>query len=199
MRLNDNLLELGRTQFKNITADATTEKLQDMATIVMGQSPKSDTYNNEDIGLPLLNGAADFKGRVVSPNKWTSDPKKVTEPGDYVFGVRATLGLTTKVFEEYAIGRGTGVARSKSKMLDEYLYFVLDDMFDFFEATATGSVYLNVSANDFKNYQAPVVADAVLEKFHKFARPIMDQFYTNKAEIISLAQMRDVLLGKLVN
>lgn len=65
----------------------------------MGQSPKSDTYNNEDIGLPLLNGAADFKGRVVSPNKWTSDPKKVTEPGDYVFGVRATLGLTTKVFE----------------------------------------------------------------------------------------------------
>ena len=165
----------------------------------MGQSPKSDTYNNEDIGLPLLNGAADFKGRVVSPNKWTSDPKKVTEPGDYVFGVRATLGLTTKVFEEYAIGRGTGVARAKSKILDEYLYFVLDDMFDFFEATATGSVYLNVSANDFKNYQAPVVSDAVWEKLHKFARPIMEQFYTNKAEIISLAQIRDVLLGKLVH
>lgn len=198
-QINDNLLKLGRTEFKNITSAATTKKLQDIATIVMGQSPKSDTYNNEDIGLPLLNGAADFKGRVVSPNKWTSDPKKVTEPGDYVFGVRATLGLTTKVFEEYAIGRGTGVARAKSKILDEYLYFVLDDMFDFFEATATGSVYLNVSANDFKNYQAPVVSDAVWEKFHKFARPIMEQFYTNKAEIISLAQIRDVLLGKLVH
>lgn len=35
--------------------------LSDMTEIIMGQSPKSDTYNNNKVGLPLLNGASDFK------------------------------------------------------------------------------------------------------------------------------------------
>ncbi len=36
-------------------------KLKKVATIIMGQSPKGNTYNDRGIGLPLLNGAADYK------------------------------------------------------------------------------------------------------------------------------------------
>jgi restriction endonuclease S subunit len=31
-----------------------------IATITMGTSPKGETYNNEGIGIPLLNGPTEF-------------------------------------------------------------------------------------------------------------------------------------------
>lgn len=119
--------------------------LEDISEVVMGQSPKGDTYNNDKIGLPLINGASDFKKGYINPLKYTSDPKKKSQPGDYVFGVRATVGNVTYVDKEYAIGRGVGIARSKLKSLNEFLYFVLVKGIKYLESTATGSVYINLS------------------------------------------------------
>ncbi len=86
--------------------------LSDMTEIIMGQSPKSDTYNNNKVGLPLLNGASDFKNRNIKPTKYTSAPKKIGHNLDYVFGVRATIGLVTELDGEYAIGRGAGLSKN---------------------------------------------------------------------------------------
>lgn len=96
------------------------DKLSSIAEIVMGQSPKSDTYNTDKIGLPLLNGATDFQNKNLNPSKYTSDPKKVGEKGDFVFGVRATIGLVTELDGRYAIGRGVGIARAFDNMYKEF-------------------------------------------------------------------------------
>ncbi|WP_301711523.1 restriction endonuclease subunit S [Oenococcus sicerae] len=111
-QINQNLLKLCRLEFDKIklTCSNTTE-LSTIAHLEMGQSPSGDTYNLHGEGTPLLNGAADFRGGI-HPLKYTTDPKKVTQPGDYIFGVRATIGLTTKVFNKYAIGRGVGLVRA---------------------------------------------------------------------------------------
>ncbi|WP_341775769.1 restriction endonuclease subunit S, partial [Staphylococcus epidermidis] len=89
--------------------------LSDMTEIIMGQSPKSDTYNNNKVGLPLLNGASDFKNRNIKPTKYTSAPKKIGHNLDYVFGVRATIGLVTELDGEYAIGRGAGLSKNNEE------------------------------------------------------------------------------------
>lgn len=181
---------------------ATSEKseaiLSDIATITMGQSPKGDTYNNDKIGLPLLNGAADFRGKIT-PSKWTSDPKKIVKGGEYIFGVRATIGLTTKVFNEYAIGRGTGSALVKNKLYDEFLYFVLKQMFEFFENSGSGTVYVNISKNDFDNYKFDLPPESLIEQFHFTVKPLLDLIYNNNAENERLAKLRDTLLPKLMS
>lgn len=198
-QINKNFLRLCRIQFNRVKlACSSTTDLSNIAVLMMGQSPKGNTYNQKGEGTPLLNGAADFRGGI-NPSKYTSDPKKVTKPGDYVFGVRATIGLTTKVFGRYAIGRGTGLARSLKPEYDELLYFILEDSFDYFSHAATGSVYPNVSRKDFETYSSPAFSDNSQRVFHSFAAPLMEKIYQDETQNKKLTQIRDILLPKLLS
>lgn len=198
-QINKNLLRLCRIQFDRVKlACSSTTDLSNIAVLMMGQSPKGNTYNQKGEGTPLLNGAADFRGGI-NPSKYTSDPKKVTKPGDYVFGIRATIGLTTKVFGCYAIGRGTGLARSLNSEFDELLYFILEDSFDYFAHAATGSVYLNISRKDFETYSAPAFSGHSQKVFHDFASPLMEKIYQDETQNKKLTQIRDILLPKILS
>ncbi|MEI2467756.1 restriction endonuclease subunit S [Niallia taxi] len=175
------------------------DSLSSIADIVMGQSPKSDTYNNENIGLPLLNGAADFKKCNLSPNKYTSDAKKIGKKGDFVFGVRATIGLVTELDDTYAIGRGAGIAKSLIKEGKEYLYEVLNKAFNEFQYTASGSVYLNISKNDLRDYKICIPSNNVIKRYHLALRAIMIQKENLIQENKNLQQLRDTLLPKILS
>ncbi|MDU6795054.1 MAG: restriction endonuclease subunit S, partial [Staphylococcus sp.] len=113
--------EMIDSELGEIPSDWKVGVLSDMTEIIMGQSPKSDTYNNNKVGLPLLNGASDFKNRNIKPTKYTSDPKKIGHNLDYVFGVRATIGLVTELDGEYAIGRGAGLSKNNEENR-EFIY-----------------------------------------------------------------------------
>lgn len=196
-KINTNLLELAKSIYHKTLASSTLVKtrLKDFATITMGQSPSSKTYNEDGMGMPLLNGAADFRNGI-HPSKWTTDAKRMVDKGAYIFGVRATIGLTTKIFNKYAIGRGTGSAVAKETVNDEFLYFVLDDMFKYFANSGSGSVYINISKSDFNNYifRKPQVSD--LETFHQIVSPIMSKIYANKKENLALTQLKVILLNR---
>ena len=58
--------EMIDSELGEIPSDWKVGVLSDMTEIIMGQSPKSDTYNNNKVGLPLLNGASDFKNRNIN-------------------------------------------------------------------------------------------------------------------------------------
>jgi len=175
------------------------DKLSSIAEIIMGQSPKSDTYNTDKIGLPLLNGATDFQNKNLSPSKYTSDPKKVGEKGDFVFGVRATIGLVTELDDRYAIGRGSGIARAFDNMYKEFLYEILNIAFSNFQYTASGSVYLNVSKNDLEDYKLVIPDINILRRYHKITKSILNQKENLKRENSVLEKLRDTLLPKLMS
>ncbi|MFB2259547.1 MULTISPECIES: restriction endonuclease subunit S [Staphylococcaceae] len=166
--------------------------------IIMGQSPKSDTYNTQNEGLPLLNGAADFKNRNLKATKYTTDPKKRGQIGDYVFGVRATVGLVTELDRDYAIGRGAAVARIESTH-KEWLYEILVKSFQYFENSISGSVYINISSNDLKNYKVIYPSTEIIHKYHEKLVSIFDLVKSVKLEIKHLTQLRDTLLPKLMS
>jgi len=187
--------------YKNLISsnDTKYQNLSDIARITMGQSPKGETYNYDKIGLPLLNGATDFRNSI-SPSKWTSDPRKIARPGEYVFGVRATIGLTTKIFKEYAIGRGTGSAKPISNIFDEYLFFALEDLFDYYANLGSGTVYINISKSDFDSFKVILpIKDQFLVDFHKTVQPLFNLIFNNNAEIQKLSELRDCLLPKLLS
>ncbi|HEP1789678.1 TPA: restriction endonuclease subunit S [Streptococcus suis] len=199
--MNHHLLEQARLLYKNLISsnDTKYQNLSDIARITMGQSPKGETYNDDKIGLPLLNGATDFRNSI-SPSKWTSDPRKIARPGEYVFGVRATIGLTTKIFKEYAIGRGTGSAKPISNIFDEYLFFALEDLFDYYANLGSGTVYINISKSDFDSFKVILpIKDQFLVDFHKTVQPLFNLIFNNNAEIQKLSELRDCLLPKLLS
>ena len=200
-KINHHLLEQARLLYKNLISsnDTKYQNLSDIARITMGQSPKGETYNDDKIGLPLLNGATDFRNSI-SPSKWTSDPRKIARPGEYVFGVRATIGLTTKIFKEYAIGRGTGSAKPISNIFDEYLFFALEDLFDYYANLGSGTVYINISKSDFDSFKVILpIKDQFLVDLHKTVQPLFNLIFNNNAEIQKLSELRDCLLPKLLS
>lgn len=200
-KINHHLLEQARLLYKNLISsnDTKYQNLSDIARITMGQSPKGETYNDDKIGLPLLNGATDFRNSI-SPSKWTSDPRKIARPGEYVFGVRATIGLTTKIFKEYAIGRGTGSAKPISNIFDEYLFFALEDLFDYYANLGSGTVYINISKSDFDSFKVILpIKDQFLVDFHKTVQPLFNLIFNNNVEIQKLSELRDCLLPKLLS
>ncbi|WP_299061710.1 restriction endonuclease subunit S [uncultured Polaribacter sp.] len=95
-------------------------KLSSICDIIMGQSPKGDSYNNKNEGYPLLNGAADYKGQNFKPKKFTNKPTKLTKKGDVIFGIRATIGNFAFADKQYCIGRGIAALRIYEDRADKY-------------------------------------------------------------------------------
>src|SRR5690606_12538773 len=50
--------------------------LRSVSNVIMGSSPKSSAYNENKIGLPLLQGNADIKNRLSCPRIYTSEITK---------------------------------------------------------------------------------------------------------------------------
>lgn len=103
----------------------------------MGQSPKSTTYNEIYEDLPLINGASDLKKDYIKPLKYTTDPKRLSQKGDYIFGFRATVGNITLVNEKDALGRGVGVSRPLKEIHNEFVYFQLIHRINILERSST--------------------------------------------------------------
>ncbi|MFD1032932.1 restriction endonuclease subunit S [Metaplanococcus flavidus] len=173
--------------------------LTDIATLIMGQSPKGETYNIESIGLPLLNGASDFKEGQINPLKYTNDPKKVSKKKDFIFGVRATVGNVTFVDKEYALGRGVGAARAIKEEYQEYLYFQLVRGINHLESTVTGSVYINLTKNDIEGIKLVLPPLEIIVKFHGIIENILEMKNELYRENELLKKLRDTLLPKLLS
>ena len=58
----------------------------------MGQSPDSNSYNDFQQGLPLVQGNADIKDRITAPQRYTTLPTKVCEANSIIMSVRAPVG-----------------------------------------------------------------------------------------------------------
>jgi type I restriction enzyme S subunit len=67
-------------------------KLEDIAEVTMGQSPKSEFYNNEGEGLPFLQGNRKFGRRYPTFDTYTTKVTKRADAGDVIMSVRAPVG-----------------------------------------------------------------------------------------------------------
>jgi len=115
-------------------------KLGDFAVINMGQSPKSEFYNTEKIGLPFLQGNRTFGNKYPYFDTYCSEPKKVAKKGDVLFSVRAPVGDINIASEEICIGRGLASLNAKNNN-NEYLYFLLHYLKTTIINNESGSVF----------------------------------------------------------
>ncbi|MFN6064002.1 MAG: restriction endonuclease subunit S, partial [Bacteroidota bacterium] len=88
------------------------EKLSIIAEVIMGSSPSSSFYNENRIGLPLLQGNADIKNRLSAPRIYTTEVTKECEIDDILLSVRAPVGTVAKSLHNACIGRGISALRA---------------------------------------------------------------------------------------
>ncbi len=100
--------------------------LDEICSIIMGQSPPSSAYNSKREGLPFFQGKAEFTELHPVAVKWCSESKKIAEANDVLLSVRAPVGTTNIADQKCCIGRGLAALRYVHcyKFLFYYLRFI---------------------------------------------------------------------------
>jgi type I restriction enzyme S subunit len=130
--------------------------LEDTCEIIMGQSPPSETYNEEGIGLPFYQGKAEFGDLYPAPVKWCSEPKKIAEADDILISVRAPVGPTNLCREKSCIGRGLAAIRPRIEMGSLYFLYWLRYIEQEWDSKATGTTFKAISGSVLRTQEIPL-------------------------------------------
>lgn len=140
---------------KENIVDWNENKLDDISFITMGQSPSSSNYNDEKIGMPLLQGNADIFERKTVPRKYTTQITKICNVGDILISVRAPVGTIAISKHNAVIGRGLASIKAKDKITSEFLFQYLLSMENKWNKISQGSTFNSINSSDLKNVIIP--------------------------------------------
>ena len=128
-----------------------TKALGSVAEIIMGQSPDSRYYSEEEIGLPFLQGCAEFTSKFPSAVLFCSQVKKIARTGSILFSVRAPVGRTNLTDTDYIIGRGLA-ALIASQISQDYLHHYLVYSESGFRNNSQGSTFEAINSKELRDW-----------------------------------------------
>ena len=169
----------------------------DVATVTLGQSPPSQTYNQAGEGLPFFQGKADFGMRFPKVRMWCSAPLRVAEPGDILISVRAPVGDVNIAHERCAIGRG--LAAIRPHCLDkEFLYYALLHAKPRIEAQSSGSTFDSINRHTLESLDIPAPANlAEQRQIALILNSVQKAIETESAICDKLADLKSATMAKL--
>jgi len=119
--------------------------LKHAARLTMGQSPSSEECNTEGLGVPFLQGCAEFGSISPLPRVFCPVATKYAEHGDILFSVRAPVGKLNVADRRFGIGRGLCAIHPTELVESRFLTFGLQELAKALLSVATGSTYESVS------------------------------------------------------
>lgn len=128
-------------------------RLGEACIINMGQSPPSETYNYNGIGLPFFQGKAEFTDLYPVVEKWCSVPKKIAEPYDILLSVRAPVGTTNIADQKCSIGRGLASLRFENY---KYGFYFLRSIEQQLDSKGTGTTFRAISGEVIRETLIPL-------------------------------------------
>jgi len=169
----------------------------DVATITLGQSPPSETYNDSGNGLPFFQGKADFGPRSPQVRLWCSAPLRVAEPNDILISVRAPVGDVNIADQRCSIGRGLAAIRSL-RLDHEFLYYALIHAKPLLEAEGTGSTFDSINRYTLENFE--ITAPSDIEEQRMIARALRAMQRAAEIEArttVTFAALKSATMAKL--
>ncbi|MEI6092775.1 MAG: restriction endonuclease subunit S [bacterium] len=125
--------------------------MEKIATINMGQSPSSTTYNEKNIGLPFLQGCGNFGQINPNTNVFCSSPLKTTNCNEILLSVRAPVGMINLADQKYCIGRGLA-AICGLDVTTIYLFYYMLLNSNKLEKLGQGSTFTAIGSRELKNF-----------------------------------------------
>ncbi len=204
-KINVNLEKLASALFKKWFVDIGDElpegwrfgKLGEEFEIIMGQSPRGDTYNENGDGLPFYQGRTDFGFRFPSRRVYCTDPKRIAHALDTLVSVRAPVGDVNMAYEDCCIGRGVGAVIKKD--LPSYTFYMIKSLQEEIgKFDSEGTVFGSINKDSFSNIPCIVPPKEDIVKFEKVASEIDMQILNLSREFENLQTIRESLLSRLM-
>ncbi len=173
-----------------LSNDWIVKRLDEVATVTMGQSPPSSSYNAEGAGVPFLQGkppVVNAMGAAV-PNQWTTEPTRVVEAGTALMTVRAPVGELFTINNSVCLGRGLAGIRAKKDVSQDYLNYYLQFSKNQFTSVSQGSTFTAINSGDLKAIQIALPAYKNQEYYGKVFTSI-DQQISKTDQIIQKTEL----------
>jgi len=174
------------------------KKLGEICNIVMGQSPKSEFYNDTGKGLPFHQGVTDFGGRFPSDRMYCTVQNRIAEAGDILFSVRAPVGRINIANKQIVIGRGLCAIRSKTGS-QAFVYQQLKNEFSEEDIMGGGTIFKSITKDDVHGIKVVMPIEKVVKNLEEIIKPIFEQLENLYEKIGNLRSTRDFVLPKLIS
>jgi len=172
--------------------------LIDIADITMGQSPKSEYFNDKQRGLPFHQGVTNYGHRFVADEIYSTSFTRIAEAGSILFSVRAPVGRMNITKNRIVIGRGLAAINHKDEH-QSFLFYMLKNRFFKDNLIGNGAIYASITKDDLHSQEFLIPDDKLANKFNSIAKDIDQQIQNADRQIILLQQARDMLLPKLMS
>src|ERR1019366_4867018 len=94
------------------------EQLGNIALLTMGQSPVPGSCDDNERGMPFLQGCAEFGSRHPNTGVFCHAPLKIAKASSTLISVRAPVGKTNRADRDYCIGRGLAAILARDSSTD---------------------------------------------------------------------------------
>lgn len=131
-------------------------KLSEISNIIMGQSPNSNSYNEDGEGVPFFQGKADFGKISPTVRFFCSKPTKLASELDILMSVRAPVGDVNIANKKCCIGRGLCAIRGHKEVNNKYLYYYLLTVKGILNSKATGSTFKAINKSVLEEVMVPM-------------------------------------------
>ncbi|WP_270825763.1 restriction endonuclease subunit S [Aeromonas sp. QDB68] len=172
--------------------------LSHVTVIVMGSSPKSEAYNENGVGLPLLQGNADIKNRISAPRVFTSEITKECEIGDILLSVRAPVGTVAISEHKACIGRGIAALHAKPNFDQSFIYQFLLWFEPKWGSLSQGSTFESINSDDIKNLKIKVPNFGEQQKIAAVLTTADQEITTLQQKLDALKQEKQALMQQLL-
>ena len=173
------------------------KKLKDVCYLTMGQSPKSEFYNENGEGQPFHQGVTDFGDRFPTDRLFCTVVGRIAEAGDILFSVRAPVGRMNITDKKIIIGRGLSAIRH-SDGHQAFLWEQLRNRFTKDDMMGNGAIFAAVTKDDMQGIELVCPPEQIVSAATNHFRPIHTQIATLSKQTTNLRRTRDLLLPRLL-
>ncbi len=160
--------------------------------ITMGQSPKSEYYNENGKGIPFMQGRKTFGDKYHEIDTWCTDPKRLANKGDVLMSVRAPVGDVNIAKMDLCIGRGLASLRMKNGN-NEYLYYLLKNYVDMITSRETGTVFASINKAGLETLRLPFPLDKEQKAIAHILSTLDEKIETNNQINKTLEKMAQTI------
>ena len=171
-------------------------RLGDTCNIIMGQSPPSTTYNNEGLGMPFLQGKAEFTELFPHPTKYCTKQLKVCPKGSVLMSVRAPVGNVNLADREYIIGRGlTSISLKRGN--NRFLFYLLLHSKRELESKSSGSTFKSINKTTINDFRISLPSLPEQRAVAHILQTIQEAKFTRQREIELERERKAALMDHL--
>lgn len=168
------------------------KKLEDLATVIMGQSPPSKYYNENGDGMPFFQGKTEFGETYPSTRQYTTKVTRLAKAGYILFTVRAPVGDINIANIDCCIGRG--LAGIEPYENNKFLFYLLKQSKSLFLSKSSGAIYDSINKDDLRSivFQVPSAREE-REKIASILSAYDDLIENNTRRIAILEEMAQMI------